>query len=77
MVEMPNHFQRTVDELELALFEMPLEAQVALLIEVTARVLAQAEAFPDRRLLTILQQRTLAELAQKEDVPRGTIDETM
>lgn len=69
MAEMPDHFHRTADELELSLLEMPVDVQIALMVEVTARILAQAEAFPDRRFLTVLQKCTLAILSEEDCSP--------
>ncbi len=70
MMEMPDHFHRTADELELSLIAMPVNAQIAVLVEVTARVLAGAEAFPDERFLAVLQRHTLALLTEEDSHER-------
>lgn len=66
-----HDFERVADEMQIGLLSYQRETRIALLMEVTARILAEAEAMPDTKFLGMLQNRIIA-IVSEESVSRGT-----
>ncbi len=71
MTDATAEFDRAADEIQVALCDYPISSRIALLVELTARTMAEAEAMPDTKFLNIIQQRIIV-LASEEDVSYET-----
>lgn len=71
MTAATTEFDRAADEIQAALFDYSLNSRISLLVELTARTLAEAQAMPDAKFLNIIQQRIIV-LASEEGVSYET-----
>lgn len=67
IVEMPDHLERACDEIELAIYDLPPQAGINVLVEATARAMARADSVPNNKFLDLLQQRTVEILTEEDD----------